>query len=281
MVLYTHIITVKLDQGWCHKQSYRMEDVEYTLFTMQSFQTSEGDTFLINYEKHNLCMQPGKTSVISLSKCHQDNKIQKFKWTSSQQILNVGLKLCLGASADFSQLELSPCNQTSELQKWACVNDTFPAIRGQNWFLSYGAGRVQLNNVPDVKATWKIDGTKDKLCTKGFEAQFTIEGNSNGAPCVFPFKYKNEWYVECTTIDSENLQPWCGTTADVDKDSLTGYCPLKDDSEHFWIRNHWTGNQYQINSDSALTWLQARKSCQQQNAELLSITELHEQTYLA
>ncbi|XP_015279234.1 PREDICTED: macrophage mannose receptor 1-like [Gekko japonicus] len=253
----------------------------FLLLIQQSFQISEGDTFLINYEKHNLCMQPGKTSVILLSKCNQNNKMQRFKWTSSQQILNMGLKLCLGASADFSQLEFSSCNQTSELQKWACVNDTFPAIRGQNQFLSYGAGLVQLNNAPDVKATWKIDGTKDTLCTKGFEAQFTIEGNSNGAPCVFPFKYKNEWYVECTTIDSENLQPWCGTTADVDKDSLTGYCPIKDDNEHFWIRNHWTGNQYQINSDSALTWLQARKSCQQQNAELLSITELHEQTYLA
>ncbi|XP_015279236.1 PREDICTED: macrophage mannose receptor 1-like [Gekko japonicus] len=245
------------------------------------FNFTEDDTFLINYEKHNLCMQPSETSVISLGKCNQDNKIQKFKWTSSQQILNMGLKLCLGASLDFSQLEFSSCNQTSELQKWACVNDTFPAIRGQNQFLSYGAGHVQLNNAHDVKATWKIDGTKDKLCTKGFEAQFTIEGNSNGAPCVFPFKYKNEWYVECTTIDSENLQPWCGTTADVDKDSLTGYCPVKDDNEHFWIRNHWTGNQYQINSDSALTWLQARKSCQQQNAELLSITQLHEPTYLA
>lgn len=117
-------------------------------------------------------MQPGGTSAISLSKCNQENKIQKFKWTSSEQILNVGLKLCLGASANFSQLEFSSCNQTSELQKWECANDTFPAIRGQNWFLSYGAGRVQLNNGHDVKATWKIDGTKDSLCTKGFEGNF-------------------------------------------------------------------------------------------------------------
>uniref|UniRef100_A0A8C0J0M3 C-type lectin domain-containing protein n=1 Tax=Chelonoidis abingdonii TaxID=106734 RepID=A0A8C0J0M3_CHEAB len=48
----------------------------------------------------------------------------------------------------------------------------------------------------------------------------------------------------------------------------------------FWITNPFTGTHYQINSNSALTWHQARKSCQQQNAELLSITELHEQTYL-
>ncbi|XP_054847998.1 macrophage mannose receptor 1-like [Eublepharis macularius] len=255
--------------------------LNFLLLIRPSFQIPEGDTFLINHEKYNLCMQPRGTSVISLSKCNKDTKIQNFKWTSSQQILNMGLKLCLGASANFSQLEFSSCNQTNELQKWACINDTFPAIIGQNWFLSYGPGQhVRLNNAPDVKATWKIDGTKDSLCAKGFEAQFTIDGNSYGAPCVFPFKYENEWYVECIT-DSEHPQPWCGTTADVDKDSLTGYCPVKDSNDDLWIRNHLTGIQYQINSESALTWLQARKSCQQQNAELLSITELHEQTYLA
>uniref|UniRef100_A0A8D0GPF6 C-type lectin domain-containing protein n=1 Tax=Sphenodon punctatus TaxID=8508 RepID=A0A8D0GPF6_SPHPU len=49
----------------------------------------------------------------------------------------------------------------------------------------------------------------------------------------------------------------------------------------FWTTNPLTGIHYQINSQSALTWHQARKSCQQQSAELLSITELHEQLYLA
>uniref|UniRef100_A0ACB8FUZ9 Uncharacterized protein n=1 Tax=Sphaerodactylus townsendi TaxID=933632 RepID=A0ACB8FUZ9_9SAUR len=156
----------------------------------------------------------------------------------------------------------------------------FPASHS-TVFPDISPGSVRLNKVSDAKAIWKIDGTQDSLCTTGFEAQFTIEGNSYGAPCVFPFKYKNESYVECTTINSENLKPWCGTTDDVDKDSLTGYCPVKDDNDDFWTRDHLTGNQYQINSESALTWYEARKSCQQQNAELLSITELHEQAYLA
>ncbi|XP_077159816.1 macrophage mannose receptor 1-like [Paroedura picta] len=249
------------------------------LLIQQSFQVSEDDTFLINYEKYNLCIQAGDTSAISLVKCNQGNKFQKFKWTSSQQILNMGLKSCLGASADLRQLEFSSCNQTSDLQKWECLNGTFPAIKDHNHFLAYEAGRVQLHNGPDVEATWKIDGTNDRLCTKGFEAQFTIGGNSNGAPCVFPFRYRLEWHAECTTGSGQLL--WCGTTADVDKDFLKGYCPTKDDNEYFWIKNHRTGNQYQINKASTLTWLQARKSCQQQNAELLSFTELHEEMYLA
>ncbi|EPY75287.1 hypothetical protein CB1_001715007 [Camelus ferus] len=51
-------------------------------------------------------------------------------------------------------------------------------------------------------------------------------------------------------------------------------------SESLWTKDPLTSISYQINSKSALTWHQARKSCQQQNAELLSITEIHEQTYL-
>ncbi|NXG57368.1 MRC1 protein, partial [Hemiprocne comata] len=53
-----------------------------------------------------------------------------------------------------------------------------------------------------------------------------------------------------------------------------------DDTERFWTEDVSTGIHYQINSESALTWHQARKSCQQQNAELLSITEIHEQAYI-
>ena len=51
-------------------------------------------------------------------------------------------------------------------------------------------------------------------------------------------------------------------------------------SESLWTKDPLTSIYYQINSKAALTWHQARKSCQQQDAELLSITEIHEQTYL-
>ncbi|XP_069715636.1 macrophage mannose receptor 1-like isoform X5 [Phaenicophaeus curvirostris] len=53
-----------------------------------------------------------------------------------------------------------------------------------------------------------------------------------------------------------------------------------EDNDRFWSADPLTGTYYQINYQSALTWHQAKKSCQQQNAELLSVTEIHEQMYL-
>ncbi|NWI02484.1 MRC1 protein, partial [Tichodroma muraria] len=50
--------------------------------------------------------------------------------------------------------------------------------------------------------------------------------------------------------------------------------------DRFWSTDPLTGTCYQINHQSALTWHQAKKSCQQQNAELLSVTEIHEEIYL-
>ncbi|KAH0627500.1 hypothetical protein JD844_003271 [Phrynosoma platyrhinos] len=141
-------------------------------------------------------------------------------------------KLCLAVPSNTSlvPLSLSPCNKTSELQKWACRNETLLTLGEEDLFLLPANGhkdKVILSKTPSSKSTWKIYGTKDSLCSKGYEALFTLEGNSLGAPCVFPFKYMNKWHAKCITDDDENTRLWCGTTADVNKDSLTGYCPVK------------------------------------------------------
>lgn len=48
-----------------------------------------------------------------------------------------------------------------------------------------------------------------------------------------------------------------------------------------WDTDPVTEVQYQRNAQSVLSWHQARKSCQQQGADLLSIVELHEQSYIS
>ncbi|XP_048585867.1 uncharacterized protein LOC5504462 [Nematostella vectensis] len=53
---------------------------------------------------------------------------------------------------------------------------------------------------------------------------YTQGGNSDHAPCVFPFQYKGKTYTKCTTVDASSGNPWCSTTNNYDIDELWGYC---------------------------------------------------------
>lgn len=55
---------------------------------------------------------------------------------------------------------------------------------------------------------------------------------------------------------------------------------LGNDCDTFWDRDLLTNSCYQFNFQSTLSWQEAGKSCEQQGAGLLSITEIHEQTYI-
>ncbi|XP_029139017.1 macrophage mannose receptor 1-like [Protobothrops mucrosquamatus] len=257
----------------------------FLILIQPTFQISDSDTFLLYNENLDLCLKLQESRSFTLDNCNKHSDWQTFKWVSDYQLLNMAAKLCLSvpSKTNMVPVTLSPCNETIELQKWECKNDTLFASK--DLFLSPANGPntgLILSENLTTKSVWKIYGTKKSLCAQKYEALFTIEGNSFGAPCVFPFKYMRKWYAECIVNDDEHQRLWCGTTPDVDKDSLTGYCPVKDkNDDFFWVKNHWTGDLYQINSFSALTWDEARKSCQQQHSELLSINELYEQAYLA
>ncbi|KAL7845335.1 hypothetical protein AOLI_G00235270 [Acnodon oligacanthus] len=50
----------------------------------------------------------------------------------------------------------------------------------------------------------------------------TANGNSKGAPCVFPFFYNGSYYDDCVSFDRPNL--WCSTTANYTRDGQWGEC---------------------------------------------------------
>ena len=52
------------------------------------------------------------------------------------------------------------------------------------------------------------------------------------------------------------------------------------DCETFWDTDSLMDNCYQFNFHATLSWSEARVSCQQQGADLLSITKVEEQTYI-
>ncbi|CAM4522330.1 unnamed protein product [Caretta caretta] len=251
-----------------------------------ALQLLDNEIFLIYNKDLKRCVQAHSSSSITTATCNQDTESQKFRWVSDHQLMSVALRPCLGVPSKKDQviITLYPCNKTSELQHWECRNETLLAIQGEDLFFNSGSrekGNLMLQKESDVRSKWKIYGTTDDLCSQGYEDLFTWLGNANGAPCVFPFKLSGKWYAECTDAARSDGLLWCGTTADFDTDQLYGFCPLKYNETHrFWTTDPFTGIHYQINFQSALTWRQVWKSCQQQNAELLSITEIHQQMYL-
>ncbi|CAM5119923.1 unnamed protein product [Natator depressus] len=251
-----------------------------------ALQLLDNEIFLIYNKDLKRCVQAHSSSSITTATCNQDTESQKFRWVSDHQLMSVALRLCLGVPSKKDQvmITLYPCNKTSELQHWECRNETLLAIQGEDLFFNSGSrekGNLMLQKESGVRSKWKIYGTTDDLCSQGYKDLFTLLGNANGAPCVFPFKLSGKWYAECTDAARSDGLLWCGTTADFDTDQFYGFCPLKYNETHrFWTTDPLTGIHYQINFQSALTWHQARKSCQQQNAELLNITEIHEQMYL-
>uniref|UniRef100_A0A8C2SXV2 Macrophage mannose receptor 1-like n=1 Tax=Coturnix japonica TaxID=93934 RepID=A0A8C2SXV2_COTJA len=229
---------------------------------------------------NKLCAQAQNSSSVITTMCNENNELQRFRWISATQLLSMGMKLCLGVLTkdDEAAITLETCNRTSELQRWECKDEAL-SIQGKDLFLSYGKGKgkkMRLSKESGKGSRWRIHGTVGSICSRPYEDIYTLGGNTFGAPCVFPFKFNGKWFAECVRRTEYASPLWCATTSDFDKDRRFGYCPSKD----FWKTNPLTETYYQINSNSLLTWQQARRSCQQQNAELLSIANPHEEMFL-
>ncbi|XP_021244970.1 macrophage mannose receptor 1-like [Numida meleagris] len=250
-----------------------------------SLQVSDSGIFLIYNEDSKLCAQAQNSSSVITAMCNENNEMQKFRWISATQLLSMGMKLCLGVLTkdDEAAITLETCNRTSELQRWACKDEAF-SIQGKDLFLNYGKGKgkkIRLSKGSGKGSRWRIHGTAGSICSRPYEDMYTLGGNTFGAPCVFPFKFNGKWFAECIPQTDDASTRWCATTSDFDKDQLFGICPSKGIlHKDLWKTNPLTETHYQINSNSHLTWHQARRSCQQQNAELLSVTNLREEMFL-
>ena len=60
-------------------------------------------------------------------------------------------------------------------------------------------------------------------------AVWTVRGNSDGAPCVFPFTYQGIDYNKC--IDTNWDGTWCATTGSYDADNKWSVCT----ESKYWV----------------------------------------------
>uniref|UniRef100_A0A8B9R802 Mannose receptor, C type 1b n=1 Tax=Astyanax mexicanus TaxID=7994 RepID=A0A8B9R802_ASTMX len=236
-------------------------------------------TFLIYNAHKNRCLG---SNLQRLDVCDPHSPRQQFRWTSENSIFNIAEKKCLGTGSisEGNKLQWYTCDATSALQKWECQTNLKFSVKNESLYLSLQGDSylLTLSRDPGEKGKWTLHGTMDSICSRPYEEMYTIKGNALGRPCQFPFRYKNNWYADCTKEDSAKKRLWCAIESVYEVNELWGYCPTLDD---FWKKNPLTNVYYQVNGQSALTWYQARKSCQQQGGDLLSITEPHEQTFIS
>ncbi|NP_001410655.1 macrophage mannose receptor 1b precursor [Danio rerio] len=238
-----------------------------------------GDSFLLYNVDSNKCL----TSTLNrLVTCDPHSAQQKFRWTSSNRILNTFTKTCLGVGSKTVGKTLQPlkCNDDNALQKWECHGNTLLGLKNETLFLAVDfRGLPEISNKTGIRSKWTIHGTQDSICSRPYEEIYSIDGNGFGQTCKFPFLYEKKWYADCTTVDEPDQRLWCATKTDYSLYEQWGYCPTRDSK--YWTKHPLTNVYYQLNDRSTLTWYQARKSCQQQGAELLSISEPHEQSFIA
>uniref|UniRef100_A0A674P6A3 Mannose receptor, C type 1b n=1 Tax=Takifugu rubripes TaxID=31033 RepID=A0A674P6A3_TAKRU len=206
----------------------------------------------------------------------KSNRCLDVRWTTGDRLFATITRKCLGAQGKSlgSEVSFYDCDDKSELQKWECKNETLLALKGQQLYIEVKPDEaLSLSRTVGPNNHLTVTGMTRGACSRTYR-----EGNAFGKPCAFPFFYKDRWFGECTTYDSSTKRAWCAVGTRFENEQW-GYCPTT--STDKWIKNLVTGANYQLNTQSVLTWSQAETSCRQQGASLLSVSDPHQQAFVS
>ncbi|XP_051884144.1 lymphocyte antigen 75 [Pristis pectinata] len=241
-------------------------------------QTTGNGIFAIQHQNTTKCLQVG-SSGLTMDTCNQQEQLQQWKWVSDHRLFNIGVKKCLGLDilSKAASLEVFECDVAVAALWWRCQGGTVYSFTSNKLTVKNGYPTVSI----DATDRWKQNGSDNDICEQPHHQVYTTDGTGYGRPCLFPFKYKKNWYYECTT-EGNGAEEWCATTDNYDRDRKWGKC-LKPDIEckTFWKIDNSGQTCYQFNFQSFLSWNEARLSCQSQGGDLLSVPHLQVQKYIA
>ncbi|XP_069472453.1 secretory phospholipase A2 receptor isoform X2 [Ambystoma mexicanum] len=237
--------------------------------------------FIMKSEYFSTCIRVDSSGIV-LANCSQPSVNMLWKWVSRHRLFNLGSNHCLGINAidQHPPLGMYDCDSQQHTLWWNCQNDELASASSYKLAVENG------QPVPSrlLSHTWKHYTTHaEGLCAHPFQEMYTLGGNSFGAPCVFPFQFKNVSYSACTTAGRDDGKLWCSTSSNFDKYKKFGFCPSDGSGcSGFWEKSDIDGKAcYQFNLVSMVSWSKARASCQEQGGDLLSINDLSEQTYIS
>ncbi|XP_055010415.1 lymphocyte antigen 75 isoform X2 [Boleophthalmus pectinirostris] len=241
--------------------------------------TFDNDAFTIQLSGTKQCISANAPEQITLAPCNPDGKSQLWKWGSGERLFHVATTKCLALTFPSKKLGLVDCD-FGPMMWWKCTNN-----------LVYTSAQMGLSATSDgnvivkmeFNETWVLGGSQDNICQKSYHIVHTTDGNSAGAPCEFPFKYKKLWYHECLSDSSNQSTFWCSTSSDYDRDLKRGTCLIPEEGCQTLFEGPEESSCYEFVPSAAVTWQQALDSCRSQGGDLFSITkpgDLHSKTLL-
>ncbi|XP_051531593.1 lymphocyte antigen 75-like isoform X3 [Myxocyprinus asiaticus] len=229
------------------------------------------DSFTIQHNTTGKCLLV-QNGALQLRECSSVPALS-WKWGSAHRLFHVESSMCLGLEVRSKTVTLFSCDFTEILQ-WKCFED----IIYTEYQMKLSAGDDDsVTAKRDATDTWKRGGSSENICQQPYRRMHTSGGNSNGAPCEFPFLYNKTWHHSCLPGTSDQPLDWCSTTANYDLEQKWGNC-LKyvEGCSTLWEKGPVKGRCYQVVSTAVVTWHEARDACRSQGGDLLSVSSPQE-----
>nr|XP_057944488.1 lymphocyte antigen 75 [Doryrhamphus excisus] len=240
--------------------------------------TFDEDAFTIQHSNTGKCLSAQESGRLALSACEPNNTFHSWKWGSGHRLFHMATSLCLALDVHSKSLSLVDCG-SDILLWWHCVDGAVVTVYQMGLTVDGG----QLAARRDTYDTWVRGGSQDSLCQIPYRVIHTINGNSAGAPCEFPFKYNGSWHHGCIPDSDFPGFSWCSTSSDYDQDRKKGHCLKPEKGCQTLFVGPEGDSCYEFVPNAAMTWQQALDSCRSQGADLLSVSgpdDLHSKTFL-